>query len=30
MPGALVAADGASIVAPLDRIADELTALLAT
>jgi two-component system chemotaxis response regulator CheB len=29
MPGALVAADGASIVAPLDRIAAELTALLA-
>jgi two-component system chemotaxis response regulator CheB len=28
MPGALVAADGASIVAPLDRIAAELTALL--
>lgn len=29
MPGALVAAGGASIVAPLDRIAAELTALLA-
>ena len=29
MPGALVAADGASIVAPLDRIAAELTALFA-
>ena len=29
MPGALVAAGGASIIAPLDRIAGELTALLA-
>jgi two-component system chemotaxis response regulator CheB len=29
MPGALVAGDGASIIAPLDRIAAELTALLA-
>jgi len=30
MPGALVAADGASIIAPLDRLAAELTALFAT
>jgi len=30
MPGALVAADGASIVAPLDRIAAELSALFVT
>jgi hypothetical protein len=29
MPGALVAAGGATVVAPIDRVAGELTALLA-